>query len=180
MSRKVILKSIKKGSIGAEIGVWSGEFSVDLLTTNPNKLYLVDPWEYITSDIEIMNKRRYTGGRAKNQNDMDEVYNDVVKKFNHLENIEISRNYSNDWFDTIDDNSLDFTYIDGNHSERYVYSDLCNSYKKVKKGGLICGDDYDWFEDDKYDVKIAVEKFLEQHKDVTFTYKGKTQFILTK
>jgi len=50
----------------------------------------------------------------------------------------------------------------------------------VKKGGIVCGDDYDWCEDGKYDVKNAVSKFISNYKDVTFTYEGKTQFILTK
>jgi GR25 family glycosyltransferase involved in LPS biosynthesis/predicted O-methyltransferase YrrM len=41
------------------------------------------------------------------------------------------------------DNSLDFVFIDGNHSYDNVYEDITLWIKKLKPGGIISGDDYD-------------------------------------
>lgn len=40
------------------------------------------------------------------------------------------------------DESLDFVYIDGNHSFQHVVNDLCEWEKKVKVGGIVAGHDY--------------------------------------
>jgi predicted O-methyltransferase YrrM len=40
-----------------------------------------------------------------------------------------------------DDNSLKFVWIDGDHGEDIVYNDLVNFWPKLKKGGVIAGDD---------------------------------------
>ena len=42
----------------------------------------------------------------------------------------------------IPDGSLDFVYIDSNHSYDYVMEDLINWSRKVRKGGIVSGDDY--------------------------------------
>ena len=38
-------------------------------------------------------------------------------------------------------NNLDFIYIDGNHDYEYVKKDIKNYYKKLRKGGILAGDD---------------------------------------
>ena len=42
----------------------------------------------------------------------------------------------------IEDNSLDFVYIDGDHTFDGVLADIKAYLPKVKTGGLIIGDDY--------------------------------------
>jgi hypothetical protein len=37
---------------------------------------------------------------------------------------------------------LDFVYIDGNHDYEYVKNDIANYFPKVKKGGVIGGNDF--------------------------------------
>lgn len=41
------------------------------------------------------------------------------------------------------DHSLDFVFIDGNHSYKSVYEDITLWIKKIKPGGIIGGDDFD-------------------------------------
>src|SRR3989344_6048454 len=43
---------------------------------------------------------------------------------------------------SFEDNSLDFVYIDANHSEPYITQDITEWYKKLKVGGIISGHDY--------------------------------------
>ena len=56
------------------------------------------------------------------------------------------------------DNSLDFVFIDGNHSFEYATEDIAQWSKKVKPGGIVAGHDY-WNSIDikKYWVKIENE-----------------------
>ena len=43
------------------------------------------------------------------------------------------------------DNSIDFVYIDGNHTYDYVTQDITEWSKKVRKGGIVSGHDYGWW-----------------------------------
>ncbi len=40
--------------------------------------------------------------------------------------------------------SLDFVYIDGHHGFKFVAEDIWGWSHKVKKGGIICGHDYEY------------------------------------
>ena len=41
-----------------------------------------------------------------------------------------------------EDNSLDFVYIDANHTEPFVTQDITEWSKKVRPGGVVSGHDY--------------------------------------
>ncbi len=42
---------LPKGGVGAELGVWKGEFSVRLLKgAKPRQLYLIDPWRQLEQE----------------------------------------------------------------------------------------------------------------------------------
>jgi predicted O-methyltransferase YrrM len=76
------------------------------------------------------------------------------------------------------DESLDWVYIDGDHSYEAVKRDLEAYYRVVKPGGFIAGDDYGaangWFGDG---VTRAVDEFAARCADVTIIG---SQFLLTK
>jgi len=61
----------------------------------------------------------------------------------------------------IDDESLDFIYIDGNHTYQAVLEDITLYYPKVKKGGMLCGHDY--IPKDNGCVFDAVKEFCEKN-----------------
>ena len=62
---------------------------------------------------------------------------------------------------TIDDNFLDWVYIDGNHRYEFVLKDLQLSARKVRLGGMIAGDDLFWKRDGRKHVQDAVFDFLQ-------------------
>lgn len=73
---------------------------------------------------------------------------------------------SSEVVDMFEDGSIDFIFIDGNHSYEYVLEDLELYYPKVKNGGVITGDDYFMHEGDyegKKMVQEAVNDFAEKH-----------------
>ncbi len=44
-SRRELIAMLPKQAVGAEIGVWKGEFSAEILkVAAPKTLYLIDPW----------------------------------------------------------------------------------------------------------------------------------------
>ena len=167
-----IVKLIAKGSVGAEIGVWKGSTSEKFVKCKPKKLYLVDAWStgpYIKKAEEEgydLNKywSRYaktTGGRddASFMEHYNSVYKGVCAKFSKFENVEVRRETSDQFFTTIDDNYLDWIYIDGDHTFTGCYRDLNNAYRVVKEGGIIICDDYPWSNTGKDGVKMAVDTF---------------------
>lgn len=144
---------IPKNAIGAEIGVWKGEFSSEILRhTNPKKLILIDPWKYRSENEYSL---RWYGGDKMSQKKMDQIYEDVVEWHGEDPRVKIIRG-------TVDDLSelVDWIYIDGDHSEEPCYKDLMTSFPYVKS--LIIVDDFEWS-----GVQNAVRRFQQEHPDVS-------------
>ena len=43
-----------------------------------------------------------------------------------------------------EDNSLDFVFIDASHKYIDVKEDIINWLPKIRKGGILAGDDFSW------------------------------------
>ena len=121
--------------VGAEIGVLGGENAFQILNWwNGKKLILVDPYkkwapeEYIdgVSDISMVNAEFEARERLERFTDRVEWWKIT----------------SDEAFEQMEDESLDFCYIDGNHHLPIVRRDIENGWKKVKSGGVLCGHDY--------------------------------------
>jgi len=179
--RYFLLDTLPKNGVAAEIGVYKGDFSKKIIDrTNPKKLYLIDPWKYETDDI--YNSSLYGGSKGKDQKNLDTMYADVYGRFiDEIRNgkVEIIRSYSDEAATLIDNNSLDWVYIDGNHRYEFVKEDLELYYNKVKKGGYITGDDYrkgGWWQGG---VKKAVDEFISLNTCELIKIKNH-QYILKK
>ncbi len=160
----------KRDLVGIEIGVHDGEHALELMESLPiKKLYLIDPWlSYKDYDESVGNPRKTTNAL----NERMEVAKKIVKKWG--DKVVFIRKFSNDAVDQFKDNSIDFVYIDGNHQYEFVKQDLENYYPKVKKGGIIGGDDYtsgSETEMEHFGVFRAVQEFfkkLKKGKDINF------------
>lgn len=119
--------------VGVEIGVFEGAFT-EVLAKGGFKVYGIDPWlvyeDYGNPDYQSVAEKRY---------------NKSVRRLSPYPNVTILREMSMDAVKKFDDESIDFVYIDGNHQFRYIADDLYEWWKKVKKGGVICGHDYAYF-----------------------------------
>ena len=138
-----LLKVLDLSGEGAEIGVAWGNFSEKILNgSNLNKLYSIDPW-------------------------VGNCYKRYFKAANKLsifkERSEIIREASVQAATKIQNESLDFVYIDANHSYESVKQDLELWWPKLKKGGVFSGHDYinGQFPEGLFGVKKAVDEFLE-------------------
>ncbi len=160
-ARQCVLHRVAKRGCGAEIGVHQGNYSLNLLnTTKPKKFYLVDPW--IGSGERRHAKSRYSSG-STSQAEMDTRYALVMTRFAKQimsSAVEILRRSSADASRLIDDKSLDFAYIDGDHNYEGVKADLARYWPKVKARGLLISDVYTttgWWKDG---VVRAIHEFL--------------------
>lgn len=125
---------------GVEIGTRFGWFANYLLSqTNLKFLFAVD--------ID----------RQPNIDNVEKQFIDRYK-FIHKDSILASK-------EDFSDNSLDFIYHDGNHSEDYVYKELLAWWPKLKSGKVMSGDDYMEYQDEtegKFGVIEAVNRFCSE------------------
>ena len=76
---------------------------------------------------------------------MDAVYESVIDRFrSEIEGgqVLVQRARSVDAAASFSDESLDWAYIDGDHTYEAVKRDLDAYYRIVKSGGFLAGDDY--------------------------------------
>ncbi len=162
-----------KGAVCAEIGVWDGKFSEEILKiTTPSKLHLIDPWLF---------QPEFGGtgfGRKSNKDTMEGRYESVRDKFKDDGRVEIHRALSHEALETFEDASLDCVYIVGNHTYEVVKGDLALSLKKVKPNGIISGDAFWWRGGKGAPVRTAVREVVASLGDkVDFSRIGQ-QWIL--
>jgi len=122
--------------VGAEIGVCTGRYSEILCKYNPKvSLFCIDPWqEYDEYPERFLHKNGFAA----------DVANDYANAKARLSKYgcTLIKEFSTDAAKKFPDNSLDFVYIDGNHSFPYVIADLQAWSRKVRPGGIISGHDY--------------------------------------
>jgi predicted O-methyltransferase YrrM len=94
---------------------------------------------------------------------MDRLYDDVCTRFADRADVIIHRAYSHEVLADFADGYFDWIYIDGNHYYDFVRRDLEMSLRKIRSGGIIAGDDYDWGEAEGRPVASAVEDFVVSH-----------------
>jgi hypothetical protein len=130
--RPKILQLIKEGYRCAEIGVWRGEFSQEILKRGPSELHLIDPWRH------RKNYPRRVYGIAP-QKKIDRIYSLVQRKFKDRSEVHIHRQFSAQAVQMFEDNYFDWVYLDGDHSFRQIRRDLDLWFPKTR---WLCGDDY--------------------------------------
>lgn len=147
---------IKPNSVGIEIGVWEGAFAYYVLSkTNPEQLYLVDPWKWPPQNTE-----RYGEADPEKDQRIEGYYNEVVRLFENNPNVSVLRMTSLEASTKFPDEFFDFIYVDGDHSYKGVISDLKSYLPKLKSDGILIGDDYGF-----KSVSSAVNNFIKENKD---------------
>lgn len=116
--------------VGAEIGVYKGEFSEKFAKAGL-QLYAIDPWR-IYKDY----------GNPRGQKRLDFQYEHTKRVLAPYKKCKIIRKTSMEAVEDFPDGSLDFVYIDGNHEFRYIAEDLYEWTKRVKRGGIVSGHDF--------------------------------------
>jgi hypothetical protein len=112
-------------NIGVEVGIWEGEYT-EKFCKEGMKMYGIDPWK--------------ARGR-QSQKMQDDRCLRAIERLKPYD-CEVIRKRSMQAITDFKDESLDFVYIDGDHSYRFVVEDIREWSKKVRKGGIVAGHDY--------------------------------------
>lgn len=162
--REIFLGRLPTGGIAIEIGVWHGDFSVTLLDMiKPEKLYLIDPWANVTDDSHS----EAFVGRTEDEK-MERIFAKVQKRFAkeiRTGQVEVIREWSVPALEAFNPGSIDFAYVDGDHSYEGVSADLAALFPKMRVGGVMAFDDYHrrgWWGDG---VIRAINEFLGRYPD---------------
>ena len=153
---------LPRASVGAEIGVWRGDFSARILrTVRPAKLHLIDPWAFMGG--EAYRDAWYGGKLAADQGAMDSIHDGVARRFAReiaAGVVDVHRSTSAEASSRFPAAYFDWVYVDGNHLYEAVRADLELFDPKLKADGLLAGDDYGlpgWWDDG---VTRAVDEFV--------------------
>ena len=148
-----ILQRLPSGYvIGAEIGVFHGKTSAKLLQRNDLMLFMVDHWRGFSADGKVIANDKQQEINLKTAIEKTEFAKDRRN---------IMRKESSEAAKEIDANSLDFVFIDANHSYESVLDDIRHWMPKLKLGGLLCGHDYANHEIEQgNEVKKAVDEVV--------------------
>ncbi len=118
-----------------EVGVSLGQFSEVMLQENPDiETYnLIDPWR---------NMDAWDMPGNVTQEKLDEYYNICIERLEPFKDKTVfNRGTTKEVIHNIADKSLDYAYIDGDHTLRGITIDLQLMLPKMKEGGYIGGDD---------------------------------------
>jgi len=119
-----------------EVGVWKGDFAEEILRKcrSIEKYILIDPW----ASLPDWNKPLNVDDKK-----FKEIYAEAMKKLTFAsDKIVVLRGRTKEVVEKIPDDSLDLAYIDGDHTLRGITIDLISLFPKIKKNGLIAGDDF--------------------------------------
>lgn len=147
---------------GAEIGVWKGAFSEKLCLKNPllKELLCVDPWVSYPAWLDTKN----TLPQEQAERFMAKAYEEARTRLAPLSRCTLIRDFSVEAAKQVPDGSLDFIYIDANHTREAVTADLIAWTPKVRAGGFCAGHDYRMFPN-KPTIHVieAVQDFTAAH-----------------
>ena len=161
--RAYILEQLDKNSKIVEVGVWKGDFSIQIWNiSSPNLLVLVDSWKF---DEKVRGcAPQVSGEEPLNQNFFDQAKKDTYDKFENVQNVNILDLNSLEASSKYKDNFFDYIYIDAEHTYKAVTKDLEVWYPKLKKNGTLFGDDYYWREeDDTLSLHLAYQEFIKKN-----------------
>lgn len=163
----------------AEVGVYRGEFAKRVLEASPGieQYVMIDPWRSISN----WNKPANTDDTA-----FERYYQETMAAtaFAGPKRV-VLRGKTTEVADSIDDNSLDFVYVDGDHTLRGITIDLIRMFPKVREGGWLAGDDFCnsiWQHPKTFEPTLVfpfVAYFAEAHGLVVFALPH-NQFALQK
>jgi len=123
-----VLQTIGKGCVGAEIGVEKGDNAYSILEDlQPKKLYLIDIGDFNGSD--------------HNPSTPKGTFEATMERYLMTPNVTCMMMSSERASKRFKDESLDFVYIDADHSYNGISVDLECWIPKVRIGGIISGHD---------------------------------------
>lgn len=135
-NRVALLRTLKKHSVGMEVGVYRGQFSANILKhVKPSRLYLVDAWRRLPDTSRFFTDDWHHLNLFSTSNRLSRWIAAGIVRPICAKSDEAAR--------MIPDNELDWIYIDADHTYQGCKGDLVRWWSKVKSGGIVMAHDYD-------------------------------------
>lgn len=165
-------------TVGCEVGVYTGRNAIEILLNNPSlKLYLVDAYNRKQWKLNPNYTHKPMAALLAAKKKMKKIhwkygceYKFIIKK-----SMDAVKDFAAE--------SLDFVYIDADHTYERVLEDITEWSKKVRIGGIISGHDYDRYKFKHFDgVVRAVNEYTTKHKikPVYFTLDSCSSYFWVK
>jgi len=158
----LLLNDLNLINIGVEIGVERGEYSeIILKNSNLKILYSVDSWKEMSDDEyqDINNHPQKKHDENKKETEQRLSQFGGRSKTLHMISEEASRQF--------EDNSLDFCYIDANHSYQGCKKDIELWYPKVVKNGVMAFHDFipdGIYSEGVFGVQGVIQEFIKRYE----------------
>ena len=123
-----MLQHIPRRGEMVEVGCLAGEATAYFVQWM-SKVHVIDPWD--------LWQKYWPGGVL-----MTDIETEFKERLTERNNVKVYKGFSTQIAKEFEDNSLDFVYIDADHSYQAVKADIVVWYPKVKDGGFLGGHDY--------------------------------------
>jgi len=161
--REEICRLFSKRAVGAEIGVFCGEFARLLAkAAEPSCLYLIDPWWEVQGEV-YSNRSDHMKTRDAHQRTLDRMKWWLEKG---IARVLVQR--SQEALAAMPDESLDWAYLDASHDYAQTREELALLARKVKRSGIIAGHDFNTRR--HRGVFLAIVDFLEDNPQYEIVY----------
>ncbi len=154
--REKVVKILPKDSVGAEIGVFKGEFTAHILrTVRPKELHLIDAWWLLYGEY-YPDWGAYTEfGRLRTKDAVEHAKRVVARLDRRNATVSLqsltsttmsgaSKGFADSYFD-----GVYLSNLDTSHEYAHTKKELMVLKRKVRMGGLIWGDN--WQTDPNHD-----------------------------
>lgn len=170
---------VTKAETVAEVGVWKGAFAKYVLERCEfiKHYYMIDPWANLPNWNKPFNV---------STEEFNDIYDEAMRKteFADAKRI-VLRGVSREVINKIPEETLDFAYIDGDHTLRGITIDLINILPKIRDGGFIGGDDFKpepWQQGKQYEPTLVCpfSVYFAEAMDLPIVALPFNQFIIQK
>lgn len=162
-----INKPIKYLEIGTLVGANLLSVENSYASHPDSELHCIDPW---------LNYDGYTEYLGEQQNiNYDNFLHNIDLIGERKTKIKIHRGFSHVEVPKLEDEYFDMIYIDANHLSEYVMEDAVLCFRKLKVGGILIFDDYEY-----PPTSLGANSFLSIYRDKFTTIYGNDQLFLKK
>lgn len=136
--RRAILYHAPRNKRGAEIGVFTGQFSemlVDILS--PTEFHAIDPWFSLYGDY-FPNWGEYS---AHGKLETRAGYEAAIHRTERFKGVNVVAKPALEWIETVEPGTLDWVYVDSTHQYESTLAELNALANVLADDGVILGDD---------------------------------------
>jgi hypothetical protein len=160
-NRYEVLKNLPTGGTAVEVGVAYGDFSIHILNTLKPDLFIAIDSFVITAGKEPWGRHTLQELQCSHQEYYTRLFSEQIQRGKMV----VKKGLSWDMLEQLPDNSIDYIYVDADHSYESVSKEIAILKLKVKPQAIVHFNDYTYFDQNAlmpYGVPKAVNEFMLQ------------------